>query len=127
MSDPTFQAVDSVRLLHNLGGNQVLMRKLADAFEQSLPAWLEDLHSALQNHSPDRFSKAAHKIKGALATLSADHASRLAQSLEEMGKTGGLANAPTGVANLASELIRVRESLRTIIAEFAKTDLNAES
>lgn len=122
MSDSVRPAVDFADLLARIGGNLPLVGKLFEAFEQSVPAWLHDLDTAIQANDAEKFRKAAHTAKGALSTLAAHPAAELARSLEELGKAGDLANARIGVAQFTAEMERVREAFRTKVAEIAKSD-----
>jgi len=122
MAAPITPAVALDELLDRLGGRRQLVGQLFAVFEQSAPSWLQELDAACRAGDAERLRKTAHSAKGALATLAAVPAAELAKSLEDLGKSGDLANAPAGIARFSAELERVREAFRSILAENAKPD-----
>jgi HPt (histidine-containing phosphotransfer) domain-containing protein len=88
------------RALARMGGDRELFREVLDAFRQTCPGLLAELHAALETSDSRRVGAVAHTIKGAAASIGAEATSELALKLETMGKRGDLAEAAATIAAL---------------------------
>ena len=103
----TSSPVDQVQLLQNLGGDEKLLQELAAlALTEHAEAFrhLETLVAAGDTGGVER---AAHALKGQLATLAAEPAAAVAERLEMMGRVGDLEGAPQALSELDEELQRL--------------------
>jgi two-component system, sensor histidine kinase and response regulator len=80
------------------------IRELIDLFLPHYPKLLGDIGSAVQGKDSTGLARAAHALKGSLATLSATHALKTATKLEAMGIEGNLVGADSMYVDLNREL-----------------------
>jgi two-component system sensor histidine kinase/response regulator len=100
-------AIDCGTILAACGGDESLLRKMCQSFEERIPAHLAALEEALGGQDAPRVRETAHKLCGMVATFSAD-AGEIAAKLEELAAHGDLgACRPLGqrLAAVTSELI----------------------
>jgi HPt (histidine-containing phosphotransfer) domain-containing protein len=75
------------------------------------------LQAAVSSADANRVERAAHLIKGALLSLAAPRAARLAEAIEAQGRNGSLVS-PAGLGEFELELTRVRAVLGEILERF---------
>ncbi|HEV8071401.1 MAG TPA: PAS domain-containing protein [Planctomycetaceae bacterium] len=83
-------AFDCRTILAACGGDESLLRKMCQSFEERIPAHLAALEEALGGQDAPRVRETAHKLCGMIATFSAD-AGEIAAKLEERAAHGDLA------------------------------------
>jgi PAS domain S-box-containing protein len=71
------------------GGDEMLLRKMCQSFQARIGDHLQAFEEALRQHDAPRVREAAHKIRGMVATFSAD-AGDVASKLEESAARGQL-------------------------------------
>jgi CheY-like chemotaxis protein len=101
-------AFDCGTILAACGGDETLLRKMCQSFEERIPGHLAALKVALGGQDAPRVRETAHKLCGMVATFSAD-AGDVAAKLEEQAAHGNLgACLPLGqrLAAMTSELVR---------------------
>jgi PAS domain S-box-containing protein len=72
--------------LERVGGDRQLLRELGDICLANIPGWLGDVRSALASRDGPRLRRAAHSIKGAVASIGGEEAAATAARLEERGR-----------------------------------------
>jgi HPt (histidine-containing phosphotransfer) domain-containing protein len=97
------------------GGDRTLLREVVQLFLSNYPKQLEDLRQAVEGAEGLAVHRAAHAIKGALATLGAERALALARRLEAMGSANQLAGARDACRAFEGELEALKRSLRALI------------
>jgi HPt (histidine-containing phosphotransfer) domain-containing protein len=105
------QTVDWAQALAGTGGDAELLEELVRLFLGECPGWLTQIRDALARQDAAQLRRAAHTLKGTLATLGARPASAVAQRLEAMGRTGEMAGAAETLAELEGLLDRLRPTL----------------
>jgi len=105
--------IDLTAIIETVNGNQATITLLIDQLLSILPKYMEDLNSALQEKQYEKVHRLAHTIKGSLSNFRATIATELAFSLENMGKTANLQNAPTTFDNLQQEVNIILHYLRS--------------
>ena len=86
-------------------------------FRTDYPVQISEGWKAVESNDAPGMERVAHALKGTLKNLAAPRASKLAQQLEDMGKTGITSDAGCKLAELDKELSRVLESLERICPE----------
>jgi two-component system, sensor histidine kinase and response regulator len=106
------EAVDLAGALRTAGGDQALLADLMRLFLDDCPVRVAELRAAVTSGDPDHVQRAAHAIKGSVATFGARRARDLAADLERAGRERSLGDATGLLGALESELARVSEALR---------------
>jgi HPt (histidine-containing phosphotransfer) domain-containing protein len=97
--------------LKRLGGDSDLFRKIIDLFDEDAPGLLQTIREAAAASDPARLQRAAHSLKGLAANFGAQDVIRSASHLENMSKSGQLANAGQAVSELEREIERLDKAL----------------
>jgi len=113
--DPVDRAVLD-GLLDSLGGDREFLVELLQTYLEDSPRLLAAMRTALLAGNAEELRRAAHTLKSNSATFGATTLSRLARSLEEMGKAGALDSAAAGLAQAEAEYARVRAALEAAAA-----------
>lgn len=104
------------RLRADLGGDDDVMRELADAFLAQSPRLLDDARSAAADQARDRLARAVHTLKSSAVTLGALRLAELARELEADALEGRVRDAPARVRALLDEYASVEPELRAWVA-----------
>jgi PAS domain S-box-containing protein len=92
-----------------LGGDLEFMREIVQEFLDFAPGQLEAIRAEVQSGNADGLERAAHTLKGAAASINAEPIRAMALRLEEIGRSGNLHNAGTGLAELEEEFKRLQD------------------
>jgi len=84
---------------------------LIDTYFSDSASLLTEMSTALQAGDSQRFSRAAHALKGNSATLGASTLATQARELEMMGKVGNLAGGAQKLEALQAEYQQVQVAL----------------
>jgi PAS domain S-box-containing protein len=103
--------LDRAVLFKRLGGDRRLLGEVLELFRLDRTRLLKDLDDALGRGDAARLGRAAHALKGTLASLSAPAAYAAARGLEALGRAGDLAAATTAHRVLLAELDRLQTAL----------------
>jgi signal transduction histidine kinase/CheY-like chemotaxis protein/HPt (histidine-containing phosphotransfer) domain-containing protein len=103
--------VDLATALEAVEGDRELLLELGRVFAEDCPGRLRGLRAAILDGDAGRVERAAHALKGALATFGAGAAHRAAAALETLGRAGTLADAMPALERLAGEVERVTAAL----------------
>ena len=95
-------------------GDESLLADLAQLFLEESPKMLAAIHDAVIENAPEQLERAAHSLKGSVATFAAQDAFEAALKLERLGRAGDLAEAVKGYAVLEAEIERLRSVLGTL-------------
>lgn len=109
--------IDWSEALHTTGGNQMLLKDVAEAFLDECPRLLETLKAAVGAADGSKLRIAAHTFKGNLASLGALGAAERAYRLETMGVQGQFDGAEQALAAFCEALEPAVSRLRTFIEE----------
>ncbi|MFJ5861727.1 response regulator [Pseudarthrobacter sp. NPDC092439] len=104
---------DRLAMLRSLGGRdgQDLFAAAAAAFQDSVPARLAALRSAVHDGGGPALVQAAHALKGSAGNIGAGALAALCSELEGMGRSGNHATAAALLPRLEAELQRVNDAL----------------
>ena len=107
MPDTSIAPLDLVKALAWVDGDQELLAELVAVFLEDLPARLQALRVAVQTEDAQGTERAAHSLKGAMASLGGETARTLAYEIEQMGRAGRLGGVQPLFAELEDELGRI--------------------
>jgi HPt (histidine-containing phosphotransfer) domain-containing protein len=82
-----------------------------DIFLAELPAQIEQIREAIAGNDAAALRRAAHTLKGAVGTFSAQPVFEAAQEMEMAGNDGDLSTAESNFAILEQEIFRLRSAL----------------
>lgn len=109
-SPATFNAASA---LQRVRGKRDLLCKLIDLFLQDLPDNFDALREALQAGDAQALERAAHRLKGAASTLSADALASRAAQIEAHACTRDLDGIDVLIEGLTNDIEILRGELRT--------------
>jgi HPt (histidine-containing phosphotransfer) domain-containing protein len=102
---PTVEpVVDEADALKLAGGDQALVRELAQLFLKELPGKLAELRDAAAAGDPERVRIAAHALKGSAAAVGGRAASDASSRVEHLGRSGNLEAARQSLGDLEATL-----------------------
>jgi two-component system sensor histidine kinase/response regulator len=93
------------------------LREVIELFLEDYPGRLTGIREAVWGKEGEKLERAAHGLKGGLGSLHAEAAQAAALQLEQMGRTGELAEADKALAVLEQELDRLRPALLQLATE----------
>jgi HPt (histidine-containing phosphotransfer) domain-containing protein len=95
-------------------GDEALLADLAKLFCEESPKMMAAVQQAIAAKDAERLERAAHSLKGAVATLAAQKAFDAALRLERLGRAGDLSEAERAYEALESQIERLRSVLQTL-------------
>jgi signal transduction histidine kinase/DNA-binding response OmpR family regulator len=111
---PPGPAVDREAILRRLDGNEELLRELVDLFLEEAPRRLGQIRSAVALGDGNVLQAAAHSLKGSVGNFGVTAAFEAARRLEEVVRTGDLADAAAALPLLETALDRLLPALRRL-------------
>jgi two-component system sensor histidine kinase/response regulator len=109
-------AAGAADILERFMGDRHLLREVATAFVEHLPALMAELDQGLSRGEADVVQRAAHSLKGSVGNFGHTRSFELALRLEQIGRSGKL----DGAAEVCTELHRGVEELVTLLTEFTE-------
>ncbi len=103
---------DLGRLLSELGGDQAVLERMVELYEETTPGFLENLRKAAAEGDAPGVRMAAHTIKGSAAQFWAREAEAAALALEKAGTAGDLSHLNAQLPVLEAALERLGRGLR---------------
>ncbi len=111
---PQGAAFDREAALARVDGDPVLLADLAKLFCDESARMLLAIQEAIASKKPEALERAAHSLKGSVATFAAPTAVELALKLERIGRANVLDDAERVFGLLAIEIARVKEALTSL-------------
>lgn len=99
-------------LLKRVGGDPDLLRRMVNTFLRNAPKQLEEIRRAIRLKRADRLAFCAHALKGPLSIFAARKAADCCQELENLGRSGSLADAAKSYNQLQEEIAALEANLR---------------
>jgi PAS domain S-box-containing protein len=118
---PSHEIFDRNVALARVDGDEALLADLARLFVEESPKMLEAISQALAEKDAARLQRAAHSLKGSVATFAAQNASNAALRLERLARAGDLSEAPGAYAALEAQVARLRSILESVAAGDERT------
>jgi two-component system sensor histidine kinase/response regulator len=107
-------AFDREVALARVDGDEALLIDLAQLLLEESPKMLAAIHDAVTGNAPEQLERAAHSLKGSVATFAAQGAVDAALKLERLGRSGDLKSAEQAYAALESQMNRLRAQLKSL-------------
>jgi PAS domain S-box-containing protein len=104
---------DRAEALGRLDGDEILLQSLIDLFVADAPRYLDDLETSWRDGDLPRLTRAAHTLKGVLATFSAHPAQAAAARLEQAARDGREAQIDHLIAEARAESRRFLDAVAT--------------
>jgi HPt (histidine-containing phosphotransfer) domain-containing protein len=98
---------DLSAVLERVGGDQELLKEIANLFLEDAPRLLDLVREAIDAGDALGLQRAAHSLKGSVANFGPQEAVDAAYQLEKMGADGKLEGASDAFTILESELQKV--------------------
>ncbi len=98
--------------LENVGGDEAMLRELAEMFFVECPKLMQQLREHIAGADGPQLRRAAHTLKGSAHVFGAEAAAAAAHRLEEIGREAGFADAEEALASLEDEVARLLPALR---------------
>ena len=107
---------DLSEALNRVDGDQDFFVTLATLFLQESPKDVAAARAALERQDHAALTASAHKLKGSVMEMCAQHLFERTKRLEELGRQGKLAEASPVCADVEACLADVHAALRELIA-----------
>lgn len=114
---PDMLLIDRAAILDHLEGDMELLHEIATIYLESYPDLLSDIRDAVSGGDRNRLSKAAHKLKGAVATFQAATVLEPLLHLEAAARQGDLSTAEELLRRLEAELQKLERALISLVEE----------
>jgi len=105
--------------LQRLDGNEKLLVRLVGLFRTESRDILLQIGETIQRRDVDGVREAAHKLKGALASIGGEAARRVAAQIETLATSGDINSAVRAVTSLQDEIDRLDDALAQFLASRA--------
>ncbi|MDX1667825.1 MAG: Hpt domain-containing protein, partial [Limnobacter sp.] len=79
---------NTTETLVRLGGDKELLAAVVGTYLREVPGYLRDIDQALKSQNASNVKAAAHKLKGASATVGLECVTKMALSLEKAAEDG---------------------------------------
>jgi two-component system, sensor histidine kinase and response regulator len=110
---PNQEPLNWEQAAEELGGDEELLRDLAQILLDEAPRLMKGIDRAVQERDADAVRSAAHAVKGSVRPFAAPQAAEFAWRLETMGRGGDLSDAPEALRHLEDEMSRVLQTLQS--------------
>jgi CheY-like chemotaxis protein/HPt (histidine-containing phosphotransfer) domain-containing protein len=100
------EAIDSLAVKERTGGDERLVRELADVFRGDTPRLMAEIDAAIRDGNANRLDHAAHSLKAMLGFFHLSAATSSAAALESLGRRGDLGPAESEFRTLTLEIER---------------------
>jgi two-component system sensor histidine kinase/response regulator len=114
--------LDHDEIQERVGGDLKLLHELIDLFFADCPRMWQNIRDALSQGDAVKLNRAAHTLKGSIGVLGAQSAREAAERVEQLARTGDLAQAAEAVSQLEVELERLKPVLLSLDASLELTD-----
>src|SRR5215468_1896920 len=114
--------IDQDALLERVAGDPDFLATMVDIFVADAPTRLDAIRAGVQQSDPHVVERAAHSLKGALATMAADTAAAEAFRLEQLGRSGTLDGAADILSSLERQVDEVTAALHALLDNLTPPD-----
>ena len=116
---PSNFILDRSAVFNRVGGNPEVIKTVVKMFNEDSPAQLSHIGEAIRSGDAKSLLAFAHTLKGSLLVLAADEAAKIAEKLENMGRTGDLSGAGDVLLQLESDIAIVSVALQDLVNDLA--------
>ena len=114
--------IDEEALLERVAGDPAFLATMVGIFVADAPTRLDAIRAGLQQADAQGVERAAHSLKGALATMAADTAAAAASQLEQLGRAGTLEGAAEVLTALEQQVEAVTAALYDLVHQITPDD-----
>ena len=114
--------IDQEALLERVCGDPEFLATMVDIFVADAPTRLDAIRAGLRQADAHVVERAAHSLKGALATMAADDAAAEAFRLEQLGRSGTLEGAAAILTSLEAQVEAVTRALQALVHQTTPDD-----
>jgi len=114
--------IDQEAHLERVAGDPEFLATMVDVFVADAPTRLDAIRVGLKQSDAHVVERAAHSLKGALATMAADQAAHEAYRLEQLGRSGTLDGAAAILQALEQQVAAVTTALHALVASTTPPD-----
>ena len=114
--------IDQEALLERVAGDPEFLATMVDIFVADAPTRLDAIRAGLRQADAQIVERAAHSLKGALATMAADDAAAEAFRLEQLGRSGSLVGADAILTSLEAQVEAVTRALQALVDQTTPDD-----
>lgn len=97
--------------LERLGGDEELLREVAQLFLEEYPALVDEVRAAVAAGDADALQRAAHSLKGSVSNFGADAAYDAAFALEMTGRSREMSQARSRLVVLEEAMAYIHPAL----------------
>lgn len=108
----TSSPLDYANAIERLGGDPSMYRMLIEMYLDDQANQIKSLFSSFAAHDPKTFERAAHSVKGLMASLGAESAREFAWKLEQAGKVSNWELITNELPKLVELMNTVEHQLR---------------
>lgn len=109
--------IDEDALLDLVDGDRDFLASLVETFRADCAAYLDAIRKAVDTDNAEALRQKAHGLKGAAANMQAEAVRAAAHRLEELGRAGGLNQAPEALQRLEAAVDRLMPALEALSEE----------
>jgi hypothetical protein len=99
-------------IIARVGGDEKLLKRMIHTFLRDTPKRLDGIAAAIRRKKPEALASLAHALKGSVSIFGAEAASKQANELQELGRSGELSGAKEVLALLKEEIAKLQANLR---------------
>lgn len=93
------------------GGDEDLLKEVAEIFLREAPGWMDQIRDALDRHDSEQLRQVSHTLRGSLTTFAAARAVEAAEQLEAMGRSNQLDGSDAAYTNLHEAVQELQKAL----------------
>ena len=109
--------LDPAGALERVDGDRELLGEIIALFQEDVGPLVKELEAAVKARDAEGIMRAAHRLKGSVATFAAKPATAAAFRLETMGRDGDIGNVDAAFSDLQAELARLHPALESLRVE----------
>lgn len=107
----TANIINNEELFARVAGDEELLREIVELFMEDYQHHLFNIKNALSKRDASQLVRAAHTLKGAVATFAAENATHAALKLELMGRHQDFAGSGEALITLEKEIELLKKAL----------------
>lgn len=108
--------LDRSLALERVGGDEDLLREMAQLFLEEYPAQISAIRNAVSQRDAKAIERTAHSLKGSVGNFAASTAYQSALALEIVGRTGKLEEAEQTLKALETALADLLPEMERLVA-----------
>jgi HPt (histidine-containing phosphotransfer) domain-containing protein len=109
--------IDLTALVDRCMGNLEFAERILDRFQERAEQDLEELEKLIELRDAGQLARVAHRMKGSSANVAAEGLQRIAEQIEELGRSGRLAEVPAHLEQFRREWARCQEFTERIFLQ----------